>query len=53
MDGNYSLADIAAATGGNRDNDGMWGGDGAWWIIILFLFAQKQIIQGMVEGAIK
>ena len=38
MDGNYSLADIAAATGGNRDNDGMWGGDGAWWIIILFLF---------------
>ena len=38
MDGNYSLADIAAATGGNRGNDGMWGGDGAWWIIILFLF---------------
>ena len=38
MDGNYSLADIAAATGGNRENDGMWGGDGAWWIIILFLF---------------
>lgn len=38
MDGNYSLADIAAATGGNRDSDGMWGGDGAWWIIILFLF---------------
>lgn len=37
----YSLADIAAATGGARNNDGygngMWG-DGAWWIIILFLF---------------
>lgn len=35
----YSLADIAAATGGNRNNDGngAWG-DGAWWIIILFLF---------------
>lgn len=34
----YSLADIAAATGGNRND--MWGGDnGAWWIIILFLFA--------------
>lgn len=31
-------ADIAAITGGNR-NDGMFGGDGAWWIIILFLFA--------------
>lgn len=39
MDGTYSLADIAAATGtNNRNNDGMWGGDGAWWIIILFLF---------------
>lgn len=36
----YSLADIAAATGGNRNDgygDGMWG-NGAWWIIILFLF---------------
>ena len=32
----YSLSDIAAATGGNR-NDGMFGGDGAWWIVILFL----------------
>ena len=25
----YSLADIAAATGGNNRNDGMWG-NGAW-----------------------
>lgn len=33
----YSLADIAAATG---NNNGMFGGEnGAWWIIILFLFA--------------
>lgn len=40
MDGNYSLADIAAATGGydGGRNSGMFGGDGAWWIIILFLF---------------
>ena len=38
MDGTYSLADIAAATGSNHNNDGMLGGDGAWWIIILFLF---------------
>lgn len=31
-------ADIAACTcGGNNANNG-WGGDGAWWIIILFLF---------------
>lgn len=35
----YSLADIAAATGGSRSSDNGWGGDGgAWWIIILFLF---------------
>ena len=33
---NYSLADIAAATGNNRNNDGFMG-DG-WWIILLFLF---------------
>lgn len=35
----YSLSDIAAAAGNNgyRNGDGMWG-DGAWWIIILFLF---------------
>lgn len=36
----YSLADIAAATGGNgyrNSDDGMWS-NGAWWIIILFLF---------------
>lgn len=33
----YSLADIAAATGGNR-NDGAFGGDNGWWIILLFMF---------------
>lgn len=38
MDGNYSLADIAAATGNGRNNDGMFGGNGAWWLIVLFLF---------------
>ena len=32
----YSLADIAAATGGNKSND-MFGENG-WWIILLFLF---------------
>ena len=35
-------ADIAAVTGGgNRGNDGGfgWGGEGSWFIIILFLFA--------------
>ena len=32
-----SLADIAAVTGNNRDNGGMWG-NGAWWIVILLIF---------------
>ncbi len=30
-------ADFAAVTGGNRNNDGMFGGDNGWWIILLFL----------------
>lgn len=34
----YSLSDIAAVSGNNRNNgDGMFGNDG-WWIILLFLF---------------
>lgn len=33
----YSLADIAAATGGA--NEGFGYGGGAWWIVLLFLFA--------------
>ena len=33
----YSLSDIAAASGGNRNGDGMFGNDG-WWIILLFMF---------------
>lgn len=39
MDSNYSLSDIAAVTGGNR-NGGMFGGDGDWgaWIILFLLF---------------
>lgn len=35
----YSLADVAAAAGGNRNDNGGWGDNGAWWIIILFIFA--------------
>ena len=38
--GGYSLADIAAITGGNsgnRSNNG-FGGEDSWWIILLFLF---------------
>ena len=36
MDTNYSLADISAATGGNRNNDGFGDGNG-WWIILFLL----------------
>lgn len=34
---NMSLSDIAAVTH-NANDDNNWGGNGAWWIIILFLF---------------
>lgn len=33
----YSLSDIAAATGGaNRNGDGFGDGNGAWWLLVLF-----------------
>lgn len=38
MDGNYTLSDIAAATNGNRNNGGMFGGDWSAWIILFLLF---------------
>ena len=38
MDSNYSLSDIAAATGGNGRNDGAFGGDWGAWIILFLLF---------------
>ena len=44
-DGNGSLsaADIAAVLGANGGNNGFggWGTDGAWWLIVLFLFAMS------------
>ena len=33
----YNLSDIAAVTRG--ENDGIFGGNNGWWIILLFLFA--------------
>lgn len=41
ISGDYSLADIAAATGNNNgNNNGMgWGGDWSAWIIIFLIFA--------------
>lgn len=39
-DGNgLSAADIAAVTGNNGGFGGDWGGSGAWWLLVLFLFA--------------
>lgn len=38
MGNGFSLSDIATAVGGGRNNEGMFGNGGAWWIIILFLF---------------
>lgn len=36
MRGEYSLSDIAAVTGNSGNNDGNgFGGNGAWWIIVL------------------
>lgn len=34
--GGFSLADIAAAVGGNRNNGNGFGGDG-WWVIIILM----------------
>lgn len=38
MENGMTPADLAAVTGRNNNGDGMFGGNGAWWIIILFLF---------------
>lgn len=37
--GTMSPADIAAVTGNNGNGNGWFGGDGSFWIIVLFLFA--------------
>ena len=34
-----SAADVAAVTRNNGNGSMGWGGDGAWWLIVLFLFA--------------
>ena len=41
VDGNggLSAADVAAVTKNNGGNGFGWGGDGSWWLIVLFLFA--------------
>ena len=37
MTTDYSLSDISAVCGNN--NDGFGGGNGVWWLIVLFIFA--------------
>ena len=37
FDKGYSLSDVAAVTRGNED--GMFGGNGYWWILLFFLFS--------------
>lgn len=38
--GGLSAADVAAVMGNGNSGFG-WGGDGAWWLIVLFLFAMN------------
>ena len=38
--GGLSAADVAAVMGNGGSGFG-WGGDGAWWLIVLFLFAMN------------
>ena len=37
--GGLSVADVAALNGGLGNGNGFFGADGAWWLIILLLFA--------------
>ena len=50
MTENYSLSDIASVCDGNK-NDGMFGGNGAWWIIILLLFGWGRGFGGFGGGS--
>ena len=49
MTENYTLSDIAAVTDGNGRNNGMFGND-AWWIIILLLFGYGRGFGGFGGG---
>lgn len=37
--GGLSAADIAAVMGNGNNGYGNFGGDGAWWLVIIMLFA--------------
>ena len=40
MEGMLSPADVAVLSGnaGNRNSDGMFGDNGAWWIVLFLIF---------------
>lgn len=48
MEGNYTLSDIKAVTDGN---DGMFGGNGLWFLALLFLFGNGGFGWGNRNGA--
>ena len=48
MEGNYTLSDIRAVTDGN---DGMFGGNGLWFLALLFLFGNGGFGWGNRNGA--
>ena len=49
----YSLADIAAATGGNQNRDGFFGDGNGWWIILLFLVWGNNGWNGNGQGSVR
>jgi hypothetical protein len=46
----YSLSDIAAVTGNNRNSGSSWGDGDGWWIILLFLFGMGGWGRGFGNG---
>lgn len=50
MESNYSLSDVALASRG-MDNDGMFGGNGLWFLALLFLFGNGGFGWGNRNGA--
>ena len=44
MTDGLSASDVALLQGDrNSNDDGMWGGNGAWWIVLFLIFGQKWI----------
>ena len=52
MDGNYSLSDIAAATGNGRNNDGMFGGAGGLLFYSFLLSSDGETTAGAIMATV-